>query len=86
MKIQIKDHAEGRGMNLVLPTRMLFSKPVLHLINGAGRKYAGDAMENISPEAMEAIFAELRRVKEKYGTWELVDIHAADGDIVKIVL
>lgn len=86
MKIQIQENEAGHGLNIVLPTRMLFSKPVLRLINGTGRKYASGAFENIPPQAMEAIFAELRRIKEKYGSWELVDIRSADGEIVKIVL
>jgi hypothetical protein len=30
--------------------------------------------------------AMMRKIKKKYGRFELVDIQSADGDIVKIVL
>lgn len=84
MKIQVKD--DGHSFSIVLPTRMIFSKTVARIVNCAGRKYVSEEMEKIPPEAMEAIFAELRRVKKQYGSWELVDIQSADGDRVNITL
>jgi hypothetical protein len=30
--------------------------------------------------------AEVRKIKKKYGRFELVDVQSAEGDIVKIVL
>ena len=84
----MKIEAKGRGHNLslVLPTRMLFSKTVWKIVNSTGRKYAPEALERIPPEAMEAIFTELTRVKKKYGKWELVDIESADGETITITL
>lgn len=73
-------------LNIVLPTRMLFSKTVLRLVNVTGRKYAGDALERIPPEFFDVLFAELRHVKKKYGSWDLVDIESADGERVLIRL
>lgn len=84
MKIRVK--GDGVNLNLVLPTRLLFGKTVVKLANTIGRQYAAEALENIPPEALEALCAELRRIKKKHGTWELVDVESADGDIVQIVL
>lgn len=35
---------------------------------------------------LQAVCAELCRVKEKYGFWELVDIQSADGEKLQITL
>ena len=84
MKIRIK--SSEVNMNLVLPTRLLFGKTVVKLANTIGRRYAAEALEGISPEALELLCAELRRIKKKHGSWDLVDVQSADGDIVQIVL
>lgn len=84
MKIRIK--SDDVNLNLVLPTRLLIGKTVVKIANSLGRKYAADALKDISPETLEILCAELRRVKKKYGAWDLVDIESADGDIVKIIL
>ena len=84
MKIRIK--SSEVNMNLVLPTRLLFGKTVVKLANTIGRRYAAAALEGISPEALELLCAELRRIKKKHGSWDLVDVQSADGDIVQIVL
>lgn len=84
MKIRIK--GEGRNLTLLFPTALLFSRGTAWLANTVGRQYAGEAMKDIPPEAMQAVFAELRRVKRKYGSWELVEAVSADGNRVNIVL
>lgn len=84
MRIQIKDGS--RNLNIVLPTGLVFSKGTAWLANHVGRQYAEDAMDNISPEALEALFAEFRRIKKKYGSWELVNIESSDGEMVKVTL
>jgi len=43
-------------------------------------------MNSIQPHALEALFAEFRRIKDHYGTWELVDIESSGGEIIKIIL
>ncbi len=84
MKIQI---TEGdRNRSIMLPTHMLFSKTVLRLICISGRFCGADALAGISPKAMDAIFRELRRTKERYGDWELVDVESREGEKVKIIL
>ncbi len=84
MKIQIR--AEGRNINLAFPTNWLCSKPAVYIACKLGRRYAGDAMGNISPQAMESLCAELRCTKKRCGKWELVDVEAATGETVKIIL
>ena len=80
MKIQLC--GDGHKMSLVLPTRMILSKTVLHLVSGS--KYAPEVLANIPAETVESVFAELRRIKRVHGSWELVDIESSDGDSVKI--
>lgn len=84
MRIRVRD--EDTDLNLWLPTNLVIGKTVIRLANIAARKYAAEAMENIPPEALEVLCAELRRIKKKHGSWELVDMESADGSLVKIVL
>lgn len=84
MKIRIK--SEGQNLRLWLPTRLIFSETVARLGGKYGIKYAGDTMKNIPPEAIELLFAEFRRIKDKHKVWELVKIESADGSVVDISL
>lgn len=83
MKIQIRE-AE-RNFYLNLPTNLIFSRLVLRLalkhssINS--RKIDG-----LTAEAADALSAEIRRIKKRHGTWELVEVRSADGETVKITL
>lgn len=83
MRIRVK--SDDVNLNLVLPTGLLVGKTVVKLANTIGRRYT-DALDDIPPEALEILCAELRRIKKKYGTWDLVDVQSADGDIVQIIL
>lgn len=84
MRIEIKDGV--RNLTLLLPTTLLFSSGTAWLANTVGRKYAAEEMKDIPPEALNALFAELRRIKKRHGSWELVDVESADGEKVKITL
>ena len=84
MKIQIR--SRDIRLTLYLPTNLLFSRGTVRLANHLGRKYAGPALDTISPQAQKAIFAELRRIKKKYGHWVLVETESADGEYVCIQL
>lgn len=84
MKIQVK--ADDHNINILLPTGLVFSKGTVWLANHVGRKYAEDAMKNISPQALDALFAEFRRIKKKHGSWELVNVESSDGEIVIVTL
>ena len=84
--MKIKIQTSDTNLNLVLPTNLLVGKTVVKIAGMVGRKYAGDALKDIPPEALELLCAELRRVKKKHGSWELVDIRTAGGSIVHITL
>ncbi len=84
MKVHVKDGEHN--ISLRLPTGLVFSRGTLWLVNHAGRKYAPDAMKNLSGEAMKTLFAELRSIKRKYGHWDLVEMKNADGTEILIQL
>lgn len=84
MKIYIRN--KSFGFFIPLPTNLLFSKGTAWLAAGMGKKYAGDAMRDIPPEALEKLFEEFRRIKKKHGTWLLVEVESSDGDRVRITL
>ena len=84
MKIHIR--SDHHNLRLYLPTGLIFSKTVAKLGSRFGLRYAGDAAKNISPEALDALFAEFRRIKQKHGSWELVSVEDASGQIVRIIL
>lgn len=85
MKIKVNESG-GKGFTLALPTRMLFSPKLLKFAIRTGRKHADKDVPDIPPEAVEALCAEVKRIKKKYGTWTLVDIESADGDLVQVIL
>ncbi len=84
MKIRIK--SKGCNLTFWLPTRLILNKTTVRLANSVGRKYAADAMKDISPKALDALVGELCRIKKVYGKWDLVHIESSDGSIVKINL
>lgn len=84
MRIQAK--GDGYNVNIVLPTNLVFSKGTVWLANHVGRKYAGDAMKDIPPEVLDALFTELRRIKRKFGSWDLVEVESSDGEKVLVRL
>ena len=84
MRIKIK--AKHHNIYLVFPTKLLTGKLALTLAEKYGRRYAAEAMRNIQPQALEALCAEIRRIKEKHGTWELVDIQSAEGEEIYVSL
>lgn len=84
MKIRVISGEEK--INLILPTGLVFSKASVWVVNKVARKYAPDALKDIPPEAMDALFAELRRIKRRYGKWVLVEVESAGGDQVLVRL
>lgn len=84
MKIKIR--SDEHKFTLLLPTGLMFSRATVWMINKLGRKYAGDALKDIPPEALDRLFAEFRRIKRRHRRWELVDVESADGDVVKVIL
>ena len=84
--MRIRVTGGGHNINILLPTNLIVSRGTVWLANHFGRKYAGDAMKDIPPEAVDRLFREFRRMKKTYGTWELVEIHSCNGDEIHITL
>ena len=84
--MRIRAHSGDYRINLLLPTNLIFSDLMATLGGIVGTKYAGVAMDHVSPQQLRKLFRELRKIKRKYGSWELVDIQSSEGDIVKVVL
>ena len=84
MRIHVK--AEGHNIRLAVPTNLIFNPIVARIAVRYGLRNAPESVRNISPDAMEALFAEFRRIKKQHGKWELVDMECSNGDQVKIVL
>ena len=85
MRIRVK--SRDQNIRLWLPTNLIFSRVVASLGARYGLKFAGDVVKNISPEAIQALFGEFRRIKRTYGSWDLVEIVSADGqEQIKITL
>ena len=78
--------SEDINSNLILPANLIFSKGTVWIANRYGRQYAGNARKDIPPEVLEKLFAEFRRIKRKYGNWDLVEVSSSDGAEVSIVL
>ena len=84
--MRIRIQGENTNFSLRLPTSLFLGKTMVKLAYAIGRRHAGESMEKIPPEALEVFCAELRRIKKKYGSWELVEIRSAGGSIVRITL
>lgn len=84
MKIRIK--SEERNFFFAFPTKLLCSKMVVRIVNHFGRKYAAEQIAALPPEALDRLCAELRRIKDRHGSWELADIESADGETIQVTL
>lgn len=84
MRITVK--ADGRRRFFIaLPTGMIFSPTLLTLGLRIGRKYTGE-IPNIADRDLRAICREVKRIKRRYGRYELVSAESSNGDLVKIIL
>jgi len=85
MKIIVHSY-DGHRICIPLPNALLTSPTVLRFALRAGKKYAGAAVPNIPPEALQSLSLTIRNVKKRYGQWELVHVESANGDLVSIIL
>ena len=84
MKIYIR--SEGKTLRFWLPTGMIFSRTSAKIANTLGRKFAPDAIEGISAEALETLCVEIGKLKKRYRNWELVKVESSGGETVEIIL
>ena len=84
--MRILVQSKGKRIHLVLPTQVIFSAPVAWIGLTAMRKYVPDSVRNLQPEAIRKLFREIRRMKRKYGSWDLVEVDSRSGEKVFIRL
>lgn len=84
MKIHIRNGQQEHSIHV--PTTLLLNPVTAKLAGKTAQKYAGKAMEVLSPQAMGAIFAELKRIQKTHGSWVLVEVSSASGKEVTISL
>lgn len=84
MKILIQDG--NTRLRLLLPTNLVFSSATAWLVNHVGRRYAPAAMDSIPPEAIRELFRVIRKIKRRYGSFEILDVASADGERVWVRL
>ena len=84
MRIRVK--SGETNIRIWFPTGLVFNRGSAWLAETVGRKYAGDAMPQISGKDMNKLFAEFRRIKKVYGHWTLVEVESADGSGVLVEL
>ena len=82
MRIQVSDGE--RNIRFWLPTNLVFSRLTALIGSAATNKYTPEY--RLTTEQIDALFAEFRRVKKKYGSWDLVDVQSADGHVVNVIL
>lgn len=84
MRILVKD--DEHTIRLWLPTALIFSSLTAEIAAHCMRKYVKDPRVNLTSRQLRALFAEMRRIRHRHGSWELVDVQSADGEKVKIIL
>ena len=84
MKIQIQ--GDGHKIKILLPTKWIFSNTGSSIAAFVVQKYASDEMAGVTPEAIKALCAEIRRIKRKYGRWDMVEVSSSDGEKVIVTL
>jgi hypothetical protein len=85
MRIKVKSD-DGKKINLIFPTWFVFSDLGARIAAKVISRNAEPHEFNLSGKDLSRLMAELRKIKKKYGRFELVDVQSAEGDTVKIVL
>lgn len=84
MKIRIE--TTEKSLNISVPNALLSPKLIPWVAEKIGKRTAPEALDRIPPGILEALFRELRGIKQKHGSWELADIQSANGDRIHLIL
>ena len=88
MRIKVK--AEGRSFTVCIPTFLLTSHHLLAfgywVTKKTSGKYSPQPMPDLDARSMKKLCRELKRIKKKYGRYELAEVISADGQLVRITL
>ena len=77
---------EGKKLTFWFPTCVVFSKGLIKFGLRMAQKHSDTQIPDIPPEAIDALCGEMKRIKKKYGRYELVEVESSDGDRVQIIL
>lgn len=83
MRIHVK--AEGRRINLILPTGLMLNRLTAQIIS-AKTKDDAELEIQLSGEQLNQLFRIIRRVKKVHPDWTLVEVRTHGGEEVTIKL
>lgn len=84
MRIHVKDGE--RNIRFWLPTGFIFSSITAEITAFTMRKYVNDPHVNLSSKQLRVLFAEMRRIKQRHGSWELVNVEGAKGEVIQVII
>lgn len=84
--MRIRISGRERNICLLLPTSLIFSGATIRLMNIAVKFIPEDVRDYFPSDKLEMIFRELRRIRKKHGSFDLLDVESADGEKIKITL
>ena len=84
MRIRVSDG--HRDIRIWIPSGLVFNKLTVSIGIWAMKKYTPQYSCNLTAEQLNAVFSELRRIKAKHGSWELVNVQGSDGEMVRVIL
>lgn len=74
----------------MIPTAFLTNPYLLSfgywIVKKTSGKYADGPMPDIDAQTLKGLCRELRRIKKKYGRYEMIEAVQASGETVKIIL
>ncbi|HOJ47839.1 MAG TPA: hypothetical protein PLD48_03070 [Bacillota bacterium] len=86
MRIVVRSK-ERKNIHLRFPTRMLFNGFTGTIGAGIVNKHIGtDSGYKLRASDLRRLMREINRIKKKHPKLDLVEVHSADGDEVKITL
>ena len=84
MRIHVKDGE--RNIRFWLPTGFIFSSITAEIAALTMRKYVNDPHVNLSSKQLRVLFAEMRRIKQRHGSLELVNVEGAKGEVIQVII
>ena len=87
MKIRIREN--DRTYRFWIPGWLIWGPATRWILRAGmrtGTRYLPENIQGLSPEKVEMLLLELRRIKKSYGSWELADVQSADGTYIKVIL
>lgn len=84
MRISVK--TEEVSLSIPIPDWLLFGPLGAKTAASALKKYTPEVGQRLTEEALHTLLGALKKARDTYGTWDLVEVFTADGVRVKITL